>query len=498
MWEQLLLSADFVGIVECEVAGGIVAKYRVIDSWKGQPQKGDIISIRTAVNYWEPQFPMSLCGERSIVTAYKEQPQSRIMSTTPGGGVPLWWRSIPAEYKLPLFEGEIWLSDKTKDFFDSPHHNLDSFKEAAMELFEMDPEEREKLLLRILCDKYLFHLKGHWDKSFKTSQTDPDLALLKIKIEKAKSVEDIIGILLAIPRQEGPGGYRIDSILQQGGGKITLEILEKRMAENSALNLREQKYTLDAIRERLKLSTRRGEERPTEAQQPSEEKLSELRLTLDKGASESNYRFSEAFSKLTVYDPEYVLDYLLAWQRPDNKWQTTDQGYVMGSYFAWKCGEDRKKHLQALTEAKDDYIRVAAATYLTFEDDELGRGYLRKLMGLEGDPGVWAALNLVRRGEKAAMPRALEVFNTVKEGGMDGAFHRNLQKRLKVLLSNSCRVTGIPMPDIKLGSVFEAGRWRNLSPQEAQEKNLMWWSEHKDALIISDPWLAELAKQKVD
>jgi hypothetical protein len=87
LFEELVLRADFVGIVECEQAGGIVATYRVIESWMG-PKPGSRITIRVAVNYWEPQFPIALCGERYYVTAFKQAP-FRMMSTTSGGPVPL-------------------------------------------------------------------------------------------------------------------------------------------------------------------------------------------------------------------------------------------------------------------------------------------------------------------------------------------------------------------------------------------------------------------------
>ena len=40
-WEQLVTTADFVGIVECQVAGGIVAKYKVMESWKGKPEANE-------------------------------------------------------------------------------------------------------------------------------------------------------------------------------------------------------------------------------------------------------------------------------------------------------------------------------------------------------------------------------------------------------------------------------------------------------------------------
>src|SRR5262245_5214940 len=83
--EELVLGADFVGVVDCDRAGGVVAGYTVVESWKG-PKAGAAVTIRVAVNYWEPQFPVALCGERYFVTAYKAPP-SRVMSTTVGGGV---------------------------------------------------------------------------------------------------------------------------------------------------------------------------------------------------------------------------------------------------------------------------------------------------------------------------------------------------------------------------------------------------------------------------
>lgn len=98
-FEELVLGADLVGVVECVTAGGIVAEYTVVESWKG-PKRGTRLCIRAAVNYWEPQFPVALCGERYFVTAYKSAP-ARVVSMSEGGGVPLWWRDLPADFRLP-------------------------------------------------------------------------------------------------------------------------------------------------------------------------------------------------------------------------------------------------------------------------------------------------------------------------------------------------------------------------------------------------------------
>jgi len=176
-------------------------------------------------------------------------------------------------------------------------------------------------------------------------------------------------------------------------------------------------------------------------------------------------------------------------------------GYVLGSYFAWKCNENRKKHMVKLLDAENPYIRVAGAVYLCFEDEKLGVKKLRKLTKLKSDPGVWAAINLVRRGDKSAMPRAMEVFDEMGSSNMAGVPHGNLQKRLLVLISNSCAFSGIPMPKLKFGEKDPVNRQldkRYITPEQAKTHNMEWWHANKDKIIINDPWLQMLTEQKVD
>ena len=149
LFEELVLGADFVGVVECRTAGGVVAEYTVVESWKG-PKVGSRVSIRVAVNYWEPQFPIALCGERYFVTAYKAAPD-RMVSTTSGGGVPLWWRDLPADYRLPLFQGRQLLApgeDRGPEFAKT--------RKAAQALLALPPVGQEAALLRAVIDKDLF------------------------------------------------------------------------------------------------------------------------------------------------------------------------------------------------------------------------------------------------------------------------------------------------------------------------------------------------------
>src|SRR5437870_4415868 len=91
--EELVLSADLVALVECETAGGLTARFKVIESFKG-PKAGASVVLQWPANYWGEQFPIALCGERYLATAYKLPPNNLIITST-GGPVPLWWRRIP-------------------------------------------------------------------------------------------------------------------------------------------------------------------------------------------------------------------------------------------------------------------------------------------------------------------------------------------------------------------------------------------------------------------
>ncbi len=103
-------------------------------------------------------------------------------------------------------------------------------------------------------------------------------------------------------------------------------------------------------------------------------------------------------------------------------------------------------------------------------------------------------MTLARRGHKEAVPRALNVFfekvrsdeENIRESGMAGVPHGNLQKRVLVLLSNSARVSGVPQPAVS----------------EKREEHFhaltRWWQAHENKLTMCDPWLPILEKQKVD
>jgi hypothetical protein len=496
-WEQFTSDADFIGIVECETAGGIVARYRVLESWKGAPA-GTAFSIRVAVNYWEPQFPIALIGERYLVAAFRSKAPTRIMSTTSGSPVPLWWRNIPADYSLPLFQGRVLLplreGGRELGAIGSDHPDLQSFKEAVQQFLALGPDQREVRLLQRLSEKYLFNAGySEKDKNLTESKT------LRRSIIGSSSAKEIVDHLLNLAKKNPEDWlYTIANILAQAGGATTLKILEENSANQSLL--KDHSYVIDRIRTRHGLSGAKTEKEHPDTDSPkppTEKEVSEMRMML--ASNPTDAQFYKVFEVMTRYDPESIADYLVRWVNPEKTWRDADYGYVIGSYFAWQCGKNREANIRKLLSAHDPFIRVAGAVYLCYENKEEGIARLKEFVNLPGDAGVWAAINLARRGDKSVMPRALDVFATSGPSNMAGVPHSNLQKRVLTLLSNSAHKSGIPQPSIAIElSYSDSESARREKQKKIHQDFLTWWDINKDRIILYDPWLSLLESQKVD
>jgi hypothetical protein len=589
LWE-LLEGADFVGIVECDTAGGIVAKYRALEVWKGDVAVGSLVNIRSSVNYWGQQFPITLCGQRFIVVGYHGHAPSRITSMSGHGPVPLWWRQIPVDFRLPFFQGlrEIKelpgrddenrprrsrseaYADRVKEYVSAApreqersrfawtvdemrmaglpyrsdisadlsrrlsetssydelaalvnaHKPLDEFHlgrahESLLELIDIAQESsasarvREGLQLRSLVTRARMYLRNwQMEKDYASWQR------LQKRGEDSQVVDQVLALLAELHRQgDEHRKASIEETIMKLGGPATREALEKAPEGGDSPWKKE-------VRERLVRALRTGKvlPRPEPPAPPREEpkkdgrikaekievirleprplkSLDELRQIFRKG-DESGFEFHEAFEALTEKDPDIVVEYLLqAWKEPGSRWDH-DRMYALGSWFAHHCGKDRRKHLTALLEARDPWIRVAGAVYLCFEDPFAGKQHLRELTKLDGDPGVWAALTLARRGDDTSLERLLKVFESYGEQNMSGSLCRVFQARVRVLLSNSAKASGVDQPPPPLPR-------NNSDPQPAEvakmyEYYLQWWRENRRGLVLVDPWMEILSEQKID
>jgi hypothetical protein len=174
-----------------------------------------------------------------------------------------------------------------------------------------------------------------------------------------------------------------------------------------------------------------------------------------------------------------------------------DYGYIFGSRFAWACDGDRKAHLRGLLQARDSFVRVAGAVYLSFEDADAGLTALRQLAGLPGDAGLWAALTLARRGDGTHAPRLLRVF--LPEGRRPPRGVRPLlRRRVAILLSNAAARANVPQPPPTEEPNPAAEPRKNQDSLRPYKDVVRWWTTYGRELKLADPWLPELEKLKAD
>jgi hypothetical protein len=398
--------------------------------------------------------------------------------------VPLWWRNIPADYSLPLFQGRKLLAPG-----DENGAEFQKTRKAAQNLLALKPAEQEVALLKAVIDNDLFSTKWVGGEPDKAKAKE-----MRERLAKLSTADELVAELIRMATEQvQKWAIRASIVLGKAGGAVALATLQKLPRDRSPWAKDELDELIVRIRQRRDSKNdapAQTTDAPAEAQAPSGRELASLRSTLARG--ENAEGFGEVFQTLTRHDPGPVVEYLVAWVNPNRDWRDKDRSYGLGSYFAWRCGKDRKTHLAALSKAKDPFIRVAGAVYLCFEDVAAGTAALKWMTAVDGDPGAWAGLTLARRGHKDAVVRALEVFRDVaapdqhSAGSMAEVPHRNLQKRVLVLLSNSARAGGTPQP-VTPGQ--PAGSFDSL---------LAWWKEHGDKLVLNDPWLRILEKQKVD
>ncbi|MHC4502076.1 MAG: hypothetical protein ACYTFI_02140 [Planctomycetota bacterium] len=500
-WEQLVLNADFVGLVECETAGGIVARFRIVESWKG-PKARALVTIRMAVNYWGSQLPVALCGERYVVAAYKYDAPDTIGSTALGGVVPLWWRNIAADYAVALGQGfDRVMSDGTTLFRydgaeDFERENLDVCRSAVRSVLALGPEEQELLLLKKLVGRSIPRPLGRAEESGPGSKAGEILR----KIRSARSPGELLGLLSALGETGNAPPVSFARVLRGAGRAATLKVVEGSPPGSLGLSDWSRKDVVRTIRIRLGLPHEPQDEEEKEEDlgaPPTEQKLGEMRKRLVSGSWDH-----ALIPRLVRHDPATMAGYLAGWE-PEGLPGDSDSGYEIGSYFAWQCRKDKERHLRTLLKAHDPYIRVAAAVYLCFENRKLGVRWLRKLSKLKGDPGVWAALTLARRGHASAMPRVLELFAPTGRENEEGIVIKSLLlDRVYVLLSNTCKASAIPYPQpppLSFPEQDDDGDFDDVSYQKSVYRYYVrWWRENRKRAVLSDPWFPILEKQKVD
>lgn len=259
-WEQLATISEFIGLVECVTAGGIVARYRVVDSWKGA-EVGTELNISQHVDVFEPQFPISLVGERFLVFGEKTA-SYRISSFTSGGGVPLWWRKIPTDLTcfspIPLKQP---FARYLSAYLGAHTGQIDDFKAAVTDFLKCSREQQELRLMPSAARKNL-HLPDPTEPSDKGNEED---IKLYDSLRDSESVEELWERIIdnasrlvvpAIPktaeeRRAQNHKFTLLSMLRDGGRELCQTLLLKTDVSKLPWEKKDVDRTLSEIRRSL-------------------------------------------------------------------------------------------------------------------------------------------------------------------------------------------------------------------------------------------------------
>lgn len=450
VWESRVADADLLGVMECVTAGVDVARYRLVESWGGEVEVGSELTLG--------RHGLHLVGDRMLVVSSGRWgpgrfPDLRVeyrgATSTDGRRIPLQGRALRVDRCNFMEMVDLPLSEEVQPWrrLRSPHKTLDELRGAVRELLALEEPERELRVLKALARRHL----------------ERQAPLLK-RVLEAKSAEQLVRVLMRERGglEEGKGA----TVVMVGGRAATLSVL----AGTPGLeNITEE------LRARLEGPVKR--DAPLRPAPPEADvELAFVRLANLEASlvdDESDQRRSSPASR---GDPGR-----LAAKIASGDW---DDPYWLASTFCLVCPEDRVLHLRTLVAARDPWVRVTGAVYLTLESEAEGLPALERLTRLDGDPGAWAALTLARRGVVSAVPRLLQVFGTLADSSGE---QLRLREQTLALLSNAAIQGRAAQPPRLSGWGVETERaYRS------------WWDANVDALRLQDPWLPELFAQRID
>lgn len=475
-WEEIVERSDFVGTVECEVAGGIVAEYRVLEAWKGSAKPGERIRIRIWPDSNGPSFPVALCRELYVMAASNNSRNPPVsfmsISRSYGGGQPLMWRSVQWQYQTSPYQGMERLNPNEATSSSAGTKR----KQETLKFINANDEQKELMVLRGNFEKYL----GSDNSPDEARGWKPGIPVESVinKIRAADSVAGLCEQLNQLRVLGGPRGTGIALSTLKRGSQKTLDYLaqfsEAEIPEKSNIVHLIEILHPDPARSRPPEPERVDYRRPSPAEPDIEQVAEKLQV------------FENAHEAMGVLDwlienrPEKAAEILQGWTpRPHSTHRWDAEGYVLGSKFGKYCPSNRIALLGKLTQAKDPLIRVSAAVYLCFDDLAAGLQELERLKIEDGDAGAWAALTLARRGRKESVDRALGLLKPVPNQQFTWNRIWDLSSQLKVLLSNSAQSAGILLP-------------------ETDAEIVDWWAKNSDRLTVGDPWMTELDKERTD
>ena len=477
IWQQLTMTSDFIGTVECVTGGECVARYTVIDAWKGSAP-GAAFNMYVPVDMWGP-IPITLPGQRFLLMV---RAALRPLPEFPSADkdVRLTERARVCAYTAPLFQGRFTLpfdGQRLANALRSDARDLDQFKALVTGFLAKDPKEQERSLIVALARKHLSKDYGH---------TEAEVGPLLESLERQTSVDAVLTTILSSPLKTACGPL-LRTILY-GGQPETIRYFRENEPYGKAF-LREggNERALDMAVARSKRVL--SDEPRSYASTISDTELEKLRQTFAAGPRAE--RFDMAFSVLCERDPDLVAPWLARWKNDLGDTSVARafvlmRPYRLGNTFCQTCPTGRAGNLWKLLRAREPYVQAAAAVYLSYASPDYAKSELKRVAALDDDPGAWAAITLVAAGAKEQVPRALEVFKGAADmTTMAGMHHLDLQRRMTVLLSNTAVSSGAPLPQVPEMT------YEKPNGDSAYAYLSDWWKENKDKVTLANPWLAK-------
>jgi hypothetical protein len=489
-WEYQIARAGFVGIVRCEVAGLIAAKYRVVESWKGPPA-GSLLTIDRTLDFWGPYTPYVLVGQEFLVCAFPRTPESslRWCSGPFGCGQPYWWRESGAELYTSLASDPVQFpikGSRAMDGFGIYRASWKAYRESVL-TFAGEPAPSQER--RALSRWAKMDLRIATRDSLRT-EDQRSMALLLARIDSL-DVDALVAALLVLSRDHPDKGRgRAEQILVVMGRERTLAGLRSPLGlEAFPGDTTLYRHPIRRIAGRLQPERVSPRARTPSMIVPSDSALLAHRFNL----KEQGKGWFEAFIWLTEHDPGSIVEFFEQETVPLPRSWTNPSAYNLAAYFGWRCNSDRARWFERLLGARDPVARVAGAVYLAYEDTLRGTRALREFTALPGFAGAWAAVVLASMGQREVVPRALELFE-MPHSEHESNHEAALKARFLVLLSNSAAASGLKQPPVDPSLLYRPDK----KHEKAVKKLRRWWSQVDESIRLSDPWRPMWAAQRID
>ncbi|MCA8914704.1 MAG: hypothetical protein KDB90_04765 [Planctomycetes bacterium] len=487
-FEELLADADFVGVVRCDVAGGIVAGYVVEETWAGTPNVGDHIRICDLPDTHENPLPYRLCGERLVVAARDEGPFSAdIACPFPDEySTPVVRRNLDTTYTLPWRQGVAELAGEQEGLdFGREFESLDRLRKKAQEFLLLSDDAREELVLKT-------RFRAAIDASVADATVDraQKLKAMLANVEAAKGAKATVLKLLEIARADEDDGLWSSYNALEHGLAITLLTLGK--VADLPYEGEERQYLMQKLLHRVVPTAYAAVTTEPEAEEPDHPTDAEFLAARNALAADPLdwQAFHSGAQLLARWQPLGFADWLCSWNPPGKSEEVRQAGVMELAY--WFCSRlqgNRADCLKTLAAAERKELRVVAASYWMTFDEASARPVLTELAKLD-DPylAALAALPLARRGDKDALAVGLKVFGSDAKRNLPIALRDVLKKRYLILLSNSAATSGVAQPP----------DGRKLRYEKSPAAIEAWWVKVRGTISLNDPWLEELAKTGQD